>query len=81
MYLPTPTYHAEGQTTKFCKKFEVYCMNMLLSSPQHLRVNYFANSVTAFKVKSDKRFMVEANRRSAKHQWDSFYETENSQMF
>jgi len=29
------------------QKFEVYCMNMLLSLSQHLRVNYFANSVTA----------------------------------
>ena len=29
------------------QKFKVYRMNMLLSLPQHLRVNYFANSVTA----------------------------------
>jgi len=29
------------------QKFEVCCMNMLLSLPQHLRVKYFANSVTA----------------------------------
>jgi len=28
------------------RKFEVYCMNMLLSLPQHVRVNYFANSVS-----------------------------------
>ena len=30
-------------------------------------------------VKSDKRFMVEAHRRSAKHQRGSFHETESSQ--
>jgi len=29
------------------QKFDVYCMNILLSLPQHLKVNYFANSVTA----------------------------------
>jgi len=34
--------------------FEVYCMNMLLSLPQHLGENYFANSVTAeWKVTKD----------------------------
>jgi len=32
-------------------------------------------------VKSDKRFMVEAHRRSAKHQRGSFHETESSQTF
>jgi len=29
------------------QKFEVYCMNILLSLPQHVKVTYFANSVTA----------------------------------
>jgi len=32
-------------------------------------------------VKSDKRFIVEARRRSAKHQRGSFHETESSQTF
>jgi len=32
-----------------------------------------------FLVKSDKRFMVEAHRRSAKHQRGSFHENESSQ--
>jgi len=48
--------------------------DMLLSLPQHLRVNYFANYVT---VKSNKMFMVEAHRRSAKFQRGSFHEIES----
>jgi len=32
-------------------------------------------------VNSDKRFMVEAHRRSAKHQRGSFHETENRKTF
>jgi len=32
-------------------------------------------------VNSDKRFMVEAHRRSAKHQQGSFHETESRQTF
>jgi len=48
--------------------------DMLLSLPQHLRVNYFANSVT---VKSNKMFMVEAHCRSAKFQRGSFHAIES----
>jgi len=32
-------------------------------------------------VKSDKRFMVEAHRRSTKHQRGTFHQTEGSQTF
>ena len=32
-------------------------------------------------MKSDKRFVVEAHRRSAKHQLGSFHETESRQTF
>jgi len=35
-------------SNQFLQKFEVCCMNILLSVLQHLRVNYFANSVTAY---------------------------------
>jgi len=43
-------------------------MNMLLSLPQHLRVNYFVVE-------------LEVHCHSAKHQQSSFHETESSQTF
>jgi len=30
------------------QNFEIYCMNMLLTLSQQVRVKYFANSVTAW---------------------------------
>ena len=47
------------------QNFEIYCINMLLSLPEHLRVINFAYSDCL--AKCDKRFMVEAHRRSTKH--------------
>jgi len=35
--------HIMPKVNQILEKFKVYCMNMLLSLPQHLKVNYFRN--------------------------------------
>jgi len=65
-------------SNQFLQKFEVCCMNILLSVLQHLKGELFCKFCDSL-LKSDKRFMVEAHYRSAKHQRGSFHETASSQ--
>jgi len=67
------TYHVRGSTTKFFKIRSILHEHAseFTSTPKREIVCKFCGCL----VKSDKRFMVEAHRRSAKHQRGSFQET------